>query len=656
MRLSAAIAVLLAAALAAIGLGAARAEAEPWDCRAAIFHDPDDAYAPADVAAGRFDSSFEPLAELRVNLGHAPGSHWIRLSCESHDALEHDIVVRFTYAPLDVVDLHLGGDVLPRHRVGDMQLFSKRVLADRLPAFPLKIPPFEPLVAYVRTANSGWLQYGVETVDASRYQTRQLHESVLFGAYYGLALAVLALNVFLSIWVRERVYVNYALFVASMVIFQAGVNGFGFAMAWHDSILFQNLAPASASGFARWFAAAFVRDYLDTRRQAPYWDRAVALVGWMGIVLGFGVMVGPKGPFNDALAVSGVFTSLTFLGVGLTCMWRGYAPAFVYVLAWSALVTGIFLTSCMDVGLLALNFVTQNAMQIGSGIEFVLLTVGLAYRLKDAEAARRAAVERSLELEHVARTREAVLTTTRLLAHDVRAPFSIVNLALLRLDASASSDEIRRVLAQLRPGLRRALTRVDGMIRDVIEVGQAADTVGPRAEASFAALLDECLGEMDVLFPQAHVELVYDLTHSLALEVDARRMQRVLTNVVQNALQAMHGRGRLWVKTRDAKTPSGGAAVEVVVGNTGSFVAPSDRERIFEPYFTKGKPQGTGLGLAIARKVIAEHGGAVRCESSHDFGTELIFTIAVSGAPGREETGVELPARLPLASGLAQVR
>jgi signal transduction histidine kinase len=651
-----AVVLAIAMSLAAFVAVGSPARAEPWDCQGSLFHDPEDDYAPGDVAAGRFDNAFVPMPELRLSMGHLPGSHWIRLRCESHDALPHQIVVRFTYAPLDVVDLHLMGDALPRARVGDMQLFSKRPLADRLPAVAVSIPPFEPVVAYVRTANTGWLQYGIETVDAGKYQAVQMHESVLFGMYYGLAFAVLALNIFLAIWVRERVYVNYALFVLTMVTFQAGVNGYGFAMMWHDSVLFQNLAPASASGFARWFAAAFVRDYLDTRRQAPRWDKAVALVGWIGVVLGIGVVVGPKGPFNDALAYSGVLTSLVFLGVGLTCMWRGYAPASIYVLAWSALVTGIFLTSCMDVGVLALNFVTQNAMQIGSGIEFVLLTVGLAYRLKDAEAERRRVAERNFELEQVARTREAVLTTTRLLAHDVRAPFSIVNLALTRLDATSSSEEIRRVLGQLRPGLRRALTRVDGMIRDVIEVGQPADAAGPRNETSLSALLEDCIGEMDVLFPQAHVELAYEYQHTFALEVDARRMHRVLTNLLQNALQAMHGRGRIWIRTRDgAPAASDQAAVEITIGNSGSFVAPSDRERIFEPYFTKGKPQGTGLGLAIARKVVLEHGGTIRCESRHDLGTEIVFTVAVSGCAASVDEK-ELPVRLPLPATVANFR
>ena len=77
-----------------------------------------------------------------------------------------------------------------------------------------------------------------------------------------------------------------------------------------------------------------------------------------------------------------------------------------------------------------------------------------------------------------------------------------------------------------------------------------------------------------------------------------------------------HAGSRRWLRIR--------------IHNTGSFIPPEKRQRIFEAFFTEGKRQGTGLGLAIAQKVIVSHGGQILCESHEAEGTSFIFTVPAS--------------------------
>ncbi len=94
-------------------------------------------------------------------------------------------------------------------------------------------------------------------------------------------------------------------------------------------------------------------------------------------------------------------------------------------------------------------------------------------------------------------------------------------------------------------------------------------------------------------------------------------MNQVWTNLIHNALQAMHYRGTLTVSIRDD-----GQYAVVSVGDTGCGIPAAMRERIFEPIFTtKASGEGSGLGLDIVRKIVDKHGGRITVDSVEGEGT-----------------------------------
>jgi signal transduction histidine kinase len=111
----------------------------------------------------------------------------------------------------------------------------------------------------------------------------------------------------------------------------------------------------------------------------------------------------------------------------------------------------------------------------------------------------------------------------------------------------------------------------------------------------------------------ANVELVTDFDRSLPLvPIYVGELNQVWTNLIDNAVQAMNGEGRLTIRTS-----LDGDRVRVDVGDTGPGVPEALRRRVFEPFFTT-KPigQGTGLGLDISyRIVVGRHGGDLSVES-----------------------------------------
>jgi two-component system, NtrC family, nitrogen regulation sensor histidine kinase NtrY len=113
--------------------------------------------------------------------------------------------------------------------------------------------------------------------------------------------------------------------------------------------------------------------------------------------------------------------------------------------------------------------------------------------------------------------------------------------------------------------------------------------------------------------------------------LDARQVRQALTNLLQNALDAIAGReaaeggalppGRIGITLR-----RGVAGLEVAVSDNGRGLPMEDRDRLTEPYVTT-RVKGTGLGLAIVKKIMEDHGGELRLQDESGGGAcvTLVF-------------------------------
>ena len=97
-------------------------------------------------------------------------------------------------------------------------------------------------------------------------------------------------------------------------------------------------------------------------------------------------------------------------------------------------------------------------------------------------------------------------------------------------------------------------------------------------------------------------------------QLDPTRMQRVLVNLLSNALQASPGDEPV-----DLTVEAAAGALDMELRDRGGGLEPGDEERIFEPFYTR-RVKGTGLGLAVARQVVEGHGGRLTARNHPEGG------------------------------------
>lgn len=136
--------------------------------------------------------------------------------------------------------------------------------------------------------------------------------------------------------------------------------------------------------------------------------------------------------------------------------------------------------------------------------------------------------------------------------------------------------------------------------------------------------------------PFTHIELEKDFSVLPPVNGNAVEFEQVFVNLINNAVQAMNGRGRLLIKSRHEN----GAAV-ITIQDSGPGMKEEHLKQLFTPFFTTKDPgEGTGLGLNIVLKIITNHGGSISVESEEGQGATFIVKFpSADNTTGAGERG-----------------
>jgi nitrogen fixation/metabolism regulation signal transduction histidine kinase len=230
------------------------------------------------------------------------------------------------------------------------------------------------------------------------------------------------------------------------------------------------------------------------------------------------------------------------------------------------------------------------------------------------------------ELERTQRL-EAWADMARQVAHDIKNPLTPIQL---------SAEHARRVNIDhgrpLSPVLDECVTAILGQVRLLrqiaAEFSSFASSPTPHPEpTALRTLIDEVVEPYRAGLADRIAIEVTAPTDLAPITIDRTLFARALTNIIENALYAMPGKGRLTIAVRDAVSGSG-RAVEVEVSDTGVGMDEEALARIFQPYFST-KATGTGLGLTIAKRNVELNGGTIQVTSERGVGTTVTLRLPV---------------------------
>ena len=183
-------------------------------------------------------------------------------------------------------------------------------------------------------------------------------------------------------------------------------------------------------------------------------------------------------------------------------------------------------------------------------------------------------------------------------AHDLKNPLTIIHTyadmltpeILTKLDIQDREKWFR---------LQTSVLDMNRIIEDVLDFARTTEI--KKKKTSFLSVLRLAMN---------HVKTSYGITINLpdsdvSLKCDARKMEGVMSNLLNNAVHAVDGQGEV-----DVEISSDSKNLIVKVKDSGPGIPENDLEKIFEPMYTT-KTTGTGLGLVISKSIVEQHGGTI---------------------------------------------
>jgi two-component system sensor histidine kinase PilS (NtrC family) len=214
------------------------------------------------------------------------------------------------------------------------------------------------------------------------------------------------------------------------------------------------------------------------------------------------------------------------------------------------------------------------------------------------------------------------------IAHEIRNPLASLSGSIQILQKELSLDGPNRRLMEI---VMRETHRLNSLLTDFLLFARPEQLQIQRVDLSKALreTVDLFMEQGGETFP---LRVQTDIDSDLIVEADAKKMRQVFWNLLNNALEAMPGGGRLWVRARWAyglgNGFSGGSVSWVLldVEDTGGGIPEEIRNRVFDPFFTT-KDRGTGLGLSMVHRIMEDVGGRVEVHSEVGRGTRFSLWI-----------------------------
>lgn len=184
------------------------------------------------------------------------------------------------------------------------------------------------------------------------------------------------------------------------------------------------------------------------------------------------------------------------------------------------------------------------------------------------------------------------------IAHDLKNPLTVMHTyadmltpeIISKLDSKDKEKWFR---------LQNSLLDMNKIIEDVLDFARTSEI--KKKHSSFLRILNLAMNNVESSY-----KIKINLPEKdISINCDARKIEGLMSNLLNNAVYALDGQGEI-----DVTTSTDSELVTIQVKDSGSGIPTENLEKIFEPMFTT-KKTGTGLGLVICKSIIEQHGGSI---------------------------------------------
>lgn len=581
-----------------------------------------------------------------LNFGYSDDRFWMKIPISNRNYANTDWSLEFGYPMIQDIRFYqfTDGKLIKGQTMGRLKPFGSRPVDHWNFIFEFSLPPGGHTDLYVMIQSQGHVVAPMRIYTHDALLSKSIRRAMGWGIYCGIVLAMVLYNLFLFISIRDRNYLLYLIYAVSLGLLQCNLNGTTYQFLWPNWVRWNNISCPLVIGAGYVFLTLFTKSVLETKRLVPKLDKGLNVIIFAGLFLALWGLFHYQMYTNRFASFLMVITPIYILPVSLICLWKGSRVAIYYSIAFGCFLTGAAILSAEFIGWTPRSFITVNAMYFGSAAETILLSLALAARIKilkeEKLKSELQATKATRELSESQQKLEKQLAVSALasqVAHDIKSPL-------------AALDVVARDLSQLGEGSRILVRSAVGRIRDIANnlietnreikasIDEATGTpVLPAAKAS--ASIELLSSHIDLLITEKRLQYrsrigveidsrMNELSYGLFAKVQPVEFKRVLSNLINNSVEALGEKGSVTVFLT-----SEDGFIYLAVRDDGKGIPSQILAKLGRRGESHGKKGGLGLGLNHAKTCAESWGGTLKIESEIEKGATVTLILPQTPAP-----------------------
>lgn len=329
---------------------------------------------------------------------------WVKFDIENQIDKDENFVLEVN--KIDVLTLSLYHKNKAGNFVHQQIKTEHKKYNGRLSLFNLHIPKNTVKTYYLKFKSNWSTSIPLKIATKNRLMHKLFNIEIINGMLFGIFLIMAFYNLFIYFAIRDKSYLFYVIYIFSFLLFQVNENGYFYKYFLYKSPYTYSIFAKVLSITTAIAAIYFIRSFIQAPKYIPKLDRFhFALV----VLFALNLLLAVDVKFNSiafiSLNILSLITSFYALIIGFIVTLKGFKPARFFLAAWIILLICITQFTLTNLGIFPYTEVTDHLLKIGSVIEIVLLSFGLANRInvltKENEIAQAKALQLASEKETI---------------------------------------------------------------------------------------------------------------------------------------------------------------------------------------------------------------------------------------------------------------
>ncbi|MBP7281800.1 MAG: sensor histidine kinase [Leptospiraceae bacterium] len=624
-----------------------------------------------DISKKEFEGNFLLSTKENPQFGYTQDTIWLRFTLKDKSQIERDWLLEIAYSGLDLIEFYTNkNNVWEKKVYGDLLPFSARDFDYRNYLIRLDLPREVSRTYFLKIKTNTSFVVPLSLYESQTILKKKFLVESLYFFFYGVLVVMIFYNGFIFITFRSPSYFYYSFSTFFLLLFYLVHLGHGFQFFWSNNTFIQNyMAPISIS--ISWiFVMEFTFHFLDLHKISNRLYRIIRLLQIVSILL-LPALFYSQILVNKIIALLGILNSLLIFIAAFTSLKRGHKAARFFLFGWGILLVGVILLTLKSIGILPTNIITANAMQIGSMVELVFLSLALAekYRfiqeennqiqsellknqIKHSETLEERVKERTRELNNsldsVRRANSQlneyaenlkILNATKdkffsIIAHDLRNPFiGIIGLldSLLKNVENPENNSRERNITRIKMAKnssKAAYTLLENLLQWA--KSQKGEMHFNPKNLNLHQLIEKTIPVVKANALKKNITIEENLVGDEVVFADETLVDIILRNLISNAIKFTYPNGKITISTAKSRE-----YLSISIKDNGMGISADNIDKLFriESKFTRlgtEDEKGSGLGLILCKEFVELQEGEIWVESEFGKGSAFTFTLPLS--------------------------